>query len=42
MLNTVVLVKDEVLVLFMLNVNPVVPEVTEIVPVATAHVGCVT
>ncbi len=43
LLNTpVVLVKAAELVLFMLNVNPEVPELTEMAPVTTAQVGCVT
>lgn len=35
----VVLVNAAGSVLFMLNVNPVVPEVTVMVPVGSAHVG---
>jgi hypothetical protein len=43
LLNTpVVLVKDEELVLFMLKCNPVILDVTLMVPVATVHVGWVT
>jgi hypothetical protein len=36
------LVKSAGLVLFILKVNPVLEEVTVIVPVGTAQVGCVT